>query len=938
MPLRPIHALRVAEVYTDLETSPEGLTSGEAELRLHLYGPNALPDPPSVPVWRKAFQHLFHPMALVLWGAGLLALVVGHPTLPWAIWFVVAINAAFSFWQEHQAEQAILALSHLLPSYTRLIREGQELLLPTNDLVPGDVLILEQGNNIPADARIVEQYGLRANQATLTGEASAAVKTEAASLREGLTDLERPNLVFAGSSVISGTGRAIVFATGTATQFGRIARLTQQIEEAPSRLQREITRLTRVISFIAVGISAVVFAVGTTDVGIPRDEAFILAIGILVAALPEGLRPTLTLSLAIAVQRLATKGVLVKRLASIETLGKVSVICTDKSGTLTHNQMTVREVWAGGHRMRVTGAGYEPEGGFTAVNGAAASKADLKAMLMVAAMCNNARLVPPTLDRPNWMCLGDQTEAALRVCALKAGVDEEKLDDDYPRIHEIPFEAARKRMTTIHRKNGVEVAFVKGAPREVLQSCTHVLIDGEEHPLDDETRAEILKVNDSYARRALRVLALARRELPAREGRYVAERIEQDLTFLGLAAMMDPPRPEVSAAMKTFHEAGIRVVMITGDYGLTAESVARRVGMLTTERPRIITGADLDALTDAELRHAIHEEVIFARVAPEHKLRVVAAFESRGDTVAVIGDGVNDGPALRKADIGIAMGKGGTDVAREAADVILTDDNFAAIVSAVEEGRAIFRNIRKFITYILASNVPEIMPFVMTAMFDLPLALTVAQILAIDLGTDLLPSLALGAEKPEPDVMKSPPRRRDQELVNGRLVSRAVWLGMIETVLCYAGFLAVFILSGNAELVHLESLDALAYPDWHLPVESAYLWAGTVFFAGVVTAQVGNAFACRRERPGVHELGWFSNHYLMVGVVVQVLLAVALLYFSPMAMLFDLVALPPLLWLGLIAYAPILYGVERLRKILALRLPTPAEPPMTENISGAGAK
>ncbi len=915
-----IHALRTSEVYAALTTSPEGLSPSEVEARLRLYGPNKLPEPPQPPLWRRVLGHATHPMALLLWGAGLLALLAGHPTLPWAIWFVVALNTTFSFWQEHQAQQAVVALSLLLPSYSRVVRGGQEALIPVSEIVPGDVLVLAQGDHIPADARVVEQYGLRTNQAALTGEAMAATKTEEASLREGLTELERPNLVFAGSSVVSGTARAVVFATGQTTQFGRIARLSQAVEEAPSLLQREVIRLTRILSIMAVGSGLVVFGVGTVDIGISHPEAFFLAIGIIVAMMPEGLRPTLTLTLAIAVQRLARRGVLVKKLATMETLGRVSVICTDKSGTLTHNQMTVRELWVAGHWLRVSGEGYQPTGTFASVTNGMPLEEDLRATLTAAMLCNDARLLPPSDTRTQWTSLGDQTEAALRVCALKGGLNENALNQTYPRIHELPFEATRKRMSTIHLNGSSEIAFVKGAPKEVLAQCSHVLIDGEVRPLDEQTVAQILAANDHYARRALRVLALARRELPPREGPYTPERVERDLTFLGLAAMMDPPRPEVAAAMRTFQKADIRVVMITGDYGLTAESMARRVGMLRTERPRILTGADLEAMTDAELQDSLAGEVIFARVAPEHKLRVVAALQSRGDVVAVIGDGVNDAPALRRADVGVAMGRSGTDVAREVADIILTNDNFAALVSAIEEGRTIFENIRKFITYILASNIPEILPFVLTALFDLPLALTVVQILAIDLGTDLLPSLALGAERPEPDVMARTPRSRLHHLVDGRLVTRALWLGGIETGLCYIGFLAVYLTTGYGAVLGLPKPDWLPVFD-HL-VDSAsqvYVLATTVFFAGVVMAQVGNAFACRREMPGVHALGWFSNGFLLAGIVFEILLALALIYLHPLAILFGHTALPLASWIGLAAYGPVLYGLDWLRKNLAIR-------------------
>ncbi len=847
-------------------------------------------------------------------------MLIGHPTLPWVIWLVVLMNAGFSFWQEHRAQQAVGILSTLLPSYSRIVRDGQEALIPADQVVPGDVLLLAQGDNIAADARVVEQYGLRVNQAALTGEALASTKTEQSSLREGLTELERPNLVFAGSSVVSGTGRAVVFATGTFTQIGRVAQLTQVVEDLPSPLQQEIARLTRILSIIAFVIGLIVFGIGITDVGIAHTEAFLLAIGILVAMMPEGLRPTLTFSLAIAVQRLARRGVLVKKLATAETLGRVSVICTDKSGTLTHNQMTVRHLWVAGRRIRVSGEGYEPEGTFNSVTDRMPLESDLETTLTAAMLCNNARLLPPSVDRPRWSSLGDQTEAALRVCALKANLDEKALTTIYPRVHELPFDATRKRMSTIHLNGHGEIAFVKGAPWDVLVRCSHVLIDGEVHPLDEHHTEQIMAANDHFARQELRVLALARRELPPREGPYTSESVERDLTFLGLAAMMDPPRKEVATAMQTFHEAGIRVVMITGDYGLTAESMARRLGMLQTDRPRILTGADLDTMSDAELCDALSDEVIFARVAPEHKLRVVAAFQSLGDVVAVIGDGVNDAPALHKADIGAAMGRVGTDVAREAADIILTNDNFAALASAIEEGRAIFENIRKFITYILASNVPEIMPFVLTALLHLPLALTVAQILAIDLGTDLLAASALGAERPEPDVMGRLPRARSRRLLDRGLVVRSLWLGGIETVLCYMAFGVVYFAGGYL------NVPGLPRPDWLIlpgalanSADQVYVLATTVFFAGVVMAQIGNAFTCRRETSGVHYLGWFSNPFLLAGITFEILLVLALIYIQPLAALFGFVSLPPIAWLSLVTFGPVLYLLDRLRKSVVAR-------------------
>ncbi|MEP7357183.1 MAG: cation-transporting P-type ATPase, partial [Anaerolineales bacterium] len=555
-------------------------------------------------------------------------------------------------------------------------------------------------------------------------------------------------------------------------------------------------------------------------------------------------------------------------------------------------------------------------------------------------------LTPPSPDQPNWACLGDQTEAALRVAALKGGIDEAALAHHFPRRHELPFDARRKRMSTIHSQNGAgdgtsaavyagasshadQIAFVKGAPREVLELSTHILLNGQVQPLSADLRLQITSALDDYARNALRVLALARRPLPAREsapapysgGQYSPERVERGLTFLGLVAMMDPPRADVAEAVRTCRQGGIRLVMITGDYGLTAESIGRRVGIVTTLSPRILTGAELDLLSDADLQTALDEEIICARMAPEHKLRLVAAFQARGEVVAVIGDGVNDAPALRKADIGVTMGVTGTDVAKEAADVILTNDSFAAIVPAIEEGRAIYDNLRKFTTYIFASNVPEILPVLAAALFHIPLALTVTQILAIDLGTDLLPALALSTEKPEPNVMRRPPRRRNQPVVDKGLLLRAVlWLGSLEAGLCYLGFFAVYYLSGYADLLRLPRFDWLPFSQrLATPDGQVYLLATTVFHAGVVMAQIGNAFTCRTENEPVHHLGWSSNRFLLVGVAAELGLILLLIYFRPLAVLFEHAPLPGIYWVILGLFAPVVYGLDRTRKVIARR-------------------
>lgn len=917
----PVYTLTIGEVYRTLETSPKGLTAEEVIARQALYGENILREEPRERYFRRLFLQFGHPMALLLWGAGLFAALIGEPLLGLFIWTIVVVNAGFSLWREYRAEQAVSALRQLLPGFSRVVRDGVELQVKSNELVPGDVLILAEGDHVPADSRVVEEYGLRVNQATLTGEAMPARKTIDASVAEGISDLDRPNLIFAGTSIISGTCKAVVFSTGMLTQFGRIAHLTQTVKERPTPIQRELNRVTRIISFVALGIGIVVFIVGIMDVGLELGETLILALGIIVAAIPEGLPATTTLSYAMAAQRLAQRGVLVKKLAVMETLGTVTMICTDKSGTLTQNQMTVRKIWVNEKQYDVSGSGYNPQGSITPTPDGSVNSKELKTLLAAASLCNNSRLLPPSPERPYWSNLGDQTEAALHVAALKGDVSKEKVSKKYPRIHELPFDARRKRMTTIHvmrngKNPGGYVAYVKGAPREVLQLCTQVMIDGEAQPLDDELRAEILSVNDDYARGVLRVLAFAQRSFPADTppgAMHSIERVERDLTFLGLIGMMDPPREEVLEAVQTCRQAGIRMVMITGDYGLTAESLARRIGLVTTSHPLIVTGADLDQMDDHELGPILNEEAIFARMAPEHKMRLVAAYQTHGEVVAVTGDGVNDAPALRKADVGVAMGIAGTDVSREAADVILISDNFASITTAIEEGRAVFDNLRKFITYIFSSNVPEIVPFMLTAMFQLPLAMTVRQILAIDLGTDLFPALALSVEKPEPDVMLRPPRQRDKPLITRSLLLRAfLWLGVIETILCYFGFFLVY---DNGMSWARELFPALQLLPTS-PAESNYALALTMFYAGVVTAQVGNAFACRTERNRGSRLGWLSNPFLLAGIAIELAILLTFIYFPPLATVLALVPLPAEFWLLLVLFAPILYSLDWIRKWL----------------------
>jgi magnesium-transporting ATPase (P-type) len=929
MSVEKVIRLPPGEVPGALGSSAAGLGAAEARARLAQAGPNAIQAIRGTPPWKKLLGNFTHLMALLLWAGGALAFVGGMAVLGWAIWSVVVINAVFSFWQEYKAEKATEALRRLLPQHARVLRDGAEQRVPAEELVPGDLLLLAEGEHISADARLVEENELRVNLSTLSGESTSVPRSAEASEREGVVAAEHPNLVFAGTAVTAGTGRAVVFATGMGTEFGKIARLTQSVGEELSPLQQEVNRLTKVVTLLAVSIGVVFFVLSVAVLGRPAGLGFIFAVGMVVAFVPEGLLPTVTLALAMGVQRMARRQALIKKLSAVETLGSCTVICTDKTGTLTQNEMTVRELWSAGRRWAVTGVGYDPAGAILAGRGADRAPAaplpgDLLELLRGAALCTNARLLPPQEGR-GWTVLGDPTEAALVVAAAKAGLRAEELARQLPRTRELPFDSYRKRMATVHRAGGAggaagEVAYVKGGPREVLALCVSILRDGRVEPLTDELRAEILAANDEYAGNALRVLAVARRPLPVRPERYTADVVERELTFLGLAGMMDPPRPEVAEAVARCRHAGIRIIMITGDYGLTAESIARRVGIVGPGAP-ILTGGDIDALDDAQLAAAVGGEVIFARVAPEHKLRVVRALQAQGQIVAMTGDGVNDAPALRQADIGVAMGISGTDVAKEAAPMVLLDDNFASIVNAIEEGRAVYANIRKFTTYIITSNAPEAWPFILQILFNVPLALTVIQVLAVDLGTDLVPALALGAEPPEPGLMDRPPRARSERLVDGRLLARALlWLGSIQTLLCFSGFFLLYWTMGYRDLWHLPRPDLLPYAERLLTRDGlVYVMATSMFHAGVIATQIGNAYACRTDRASVLTVGFWSNRFLLVGFLTELALIGLMVYAPPLQRVFEEGPLPARYWGWLLLYPPVMLLAEEARKAFVRR-------------------
>ncbi len=865
-------------------------------------------------------------MALLIWASASLAFVAAVSALGWTIIAVIVINAVFSFSQEFKAEQATEALGKMVPERATVIRAGEVGQIAATELVIGDVIVVEEGDKISADSRLVEERELRVDNSTLTGESEPVRRTADSFIETDVSLTDVPNLIFAGTSIAFGRGKAIVYAVGMETQFGKIAALTQELGPEKSPLQRQIDRAVKTMALIALFLGLLLFLAGSLIGGLDPAKSLTFAIGMIVANVPEGLLPTVTLALAVGVQRLAARRVLVKKLSAVETLGSTNVICTDKTGTLTQNEMTVREVWAGYQAWHVEGVGYGPQGAFVAAKQGRGKRSDkpeagiedspaLRDTLESAMYCNNAKLLPPGAENKDWRIVGDPTEAALLVAAVKGGVE---IDTDRPRLYELPFESTRKRMSVIYSKGGSLTAYIKGAPNIVLERSDRVVENGRVRELTEGDREAIGEVIDSFAADALRVIALAKRSLPLDTADITPENVESGLIFLGLMAMMDPPRPEVEAAVSECRDAGMRAVMITGDYGLTAESVARRIGLVRTEELRIVTGAELEVLTDDELRTLVEEtpEVLFARVSPEHKMRVAQAYRAAGLTVAMTGDGVNDAPALKTADIGVAMGIAGTDVAKEAAEMIVTDDNFATIVDAVEEGRVVFDNMRKFINYIFAHLTPEVVPFVLFILLqdiNFPLGITVLQILAIDLGTETVPALALGVEPPEPGIMSRPPRGKKEHLLNREILIRAyVWLGSIEAVLVTSAF--IFVLFRGGWVPGTPDISAASSP-----LHDLYLEATTMTFLGIVAAQIGTVFASRTHRVSVFTVGLFSNRWVLVGIVFEVLVAALLMYVPLFADFFGMAALGPLEWAIALSFAPVILFADEGRKWLLRR-------------------
>src|SRR3989344_1004883 len=852
------HAQSVENIFKNLNSSENGLTSSEAERRLHSYGFNELQTKEKVHYLKIMLRQFSSPLVLILIAALAISLFLGESADAIVIGIIIVINALLGFFQEERAEKALQALQKMTAPKATVLRDGKETIIDSKYLMPGDVILLKSGDKIPADARLVEVHDLAVGEASLTGESQAERKT-AVVVAEHTALADRKNMIYASTIVTDGRGKAVVIATGMRTEVGKIAHLIKEAHEKMTPLQKKLQDLGKYLSIAVVLVAAIIFVTGIIS-GVEVSVMFLTALALAVAAIPEGLPAIITISLAHGVQRMAKRQALIRKLPSVETLGSVNVICTDKTGTLTHNEMTVTKIWANDKIYDLTGSGYESKGTFLLEKEEIESD-DVAMLLRVGALCNDAEFDAVTKNN----VIGDPTEAALLVSAEKAALKRKDLERSEPRVDEIPFTSERKMMTTIHKsKNGL-VSYTKGAPDVVLELCNKILDNGKVYRLDRHKKKEILEYNEHFASKALRVLGFAYKSEVSKK-----DDAEKDLIFVGLQAMIDPPRAEVKEAIKKCKEAGIRVIMITGDHSSTAKAIAEQLGI----GGGVVTGEDLDELGD--LDKDIGKINVFARVNPEHKLKIVSALKRKGYVVAVTGDGINDAPALKKADIGVAMGVTGTDVAKEASDMILTDDNFTSIVNAIEEGRGIYDNIRKFVNYLLSSNFAEVLVIflamlILAPFFGLGLPLTPIHILWINLVTDGLPAIALGVDPFAEGIMKRKPRPAKEHIITKEMIFTIVVLGFIMALVVLLLF-----------WLYKDSLKAQ-----------------TMVFTALVVFELARLHIIRSQ----YRVKLFSNLFLVSAVGVSLLLQVAILYVPYLADKFNVVPLEALDWLWIVAAA-----------------------------------
>jgi len=886
------HALSPGEILSYLQASPDGLPGSEATKRLAQYGPNELTAARRVSPWALLLEQFKNVLIVILLVATTLSAFVGHGVEAIAIGVIVLFAVLLGFVQEYRAERAIEALREMAAPTATVLRDDEEMDVPAREVVPGDIILLRAGDKIPADGRLLEAINLQLDEAALTGE-SIPVSKHTAPLSNGqLAVGDRRNMVFSGTTATYGRGRALVVATGMQTEFGKVAQLLQTVETGKTPLQENLDKVGKSLARVAFIVVAVIVVLGLLR-GQPFIEMFIFGIALAVAVVPEALPAVVTISLAIGVQRMVKRNVLVRRLTAVETLGSTSVICSDKTGTLTKDEMTVRKIFVAGQIVEVTGTGYNPQGGFSSNGSKGEPSGALLTLLRAAALASDAHLVHAKNGQqsglhpePSWHIKGDPTEGALVVAAAKANLHKNDLDAQFPRVNEIPFTSETKRMTTFHTMPTGVVAYTKGAPEVILDSCTWQLTKAGDVPLDLPGREVILEAARQMANEALRVLAVASKADGA------IESAEQEMTCLGLIGMIDPARPEAKAAIQICEQAGIKPVMITGDHPLTAQAIARELGLL--KRGRVVIGSELEAMSEFEFEREVEHIEVYARVSPAHKLRVVTAFQKKDHIVAMTGDGVNDAPALKKADIGIAMGITGTDVSKEAAAMTLTDDNFASIVAAVEEGRGIFGNIKKYLMYLLSSNIGEIGLMVGATLLGYPLPLSAVQLLYINLATDGLPALALAIDPPEPDLMRRKPRNPRTGIFTRPVVTLMTVGGLWSSLIN----LGLFIWAWNSGRSHAEAM--------------------TMTFVLLVLIQFFKAYNFRSDRHSVFNKP-FANKWLNVAILWELALLGLIVYLPFLHEPFGTFSLPLVDWVIVVALALTISPVLEIAKWMERR-------------------
>jgi Ca2+-transporting ATPase len=880
----PWHSLEIATVATRLKTQCDtGLSADEVPARHAEFGPNELQAAHRVSPWHILLEQFQNVLIIILLIAAALSVFLGHGLESAAIAVIVLFAVLLGFIQEYRAERAIDALRQMAAPTATVLRGGRELEVPARELVPGDLILLRAGDKVPADARLVQAVNLQVEEAALTGE-SVPVEKHVATLTDAQALGDRKNMVYAGTAVTYGRGRGLVVATGMRSEFGKIAKMLETIEAGRTPLQENLDKVGGALARAAFVVVAIIVALGLAR-GQEFLEMLVFGIALAVAVVPEALPAVVTISLAIGVQRMVKRHALMRRLAAVETLGSTSVICSDKTGTLTKDEMTVRKIFVQGEEIDVTGVGYEPEGQFLRDGQVLTPSGPLTQLLRTAALASDAHVVQVESEN-RWHVQGDPTEGALVSAAAKAGLHKAELDSQFPRVHEIPFTSETKRMTTLHTTPQGVIACVKGAPEIILEACTRQQRADAIAPLEAHDRAAIVAAGRAMAHDALRVLGVASR--PDAQ----LDNAEHDLVFLGLIGMIDPPRPEARAAIHTCELAGIRPVMITGDHPLTAQAVATELGLL--KRGRVMTGAQLEALSESDFDHAVEDISVYARVSPAHKLRVVNALQNKGHIVAMTGDGVNDAPALKKADIGIAMGLTGTDVTKEAAAMTLTDDNFASIVAAVEEGRGIFGNIKKYLMYLLSSNVGEIGLMAGATLVGLPLPLSAVQILYVNLATDGLPALALAVDPADPDVMRRKPRNPRTGIFT-RPVVALMTIGGLWSTLVNLGLFA-----------------------WALRSDRTSDEAMTMTFVSLVLIQFFKAYNFRSDRRSVlHQP--LANKWLNRAIAWELALLAAVVYVPWLHEPFGTYSLPAIDWAIIILLAATVSPVLELAKWMVRR-------------------